>query len=234
MSIPVRVPLRHYRWAREPYLEVLDNAVSLVLPVCFGRHPLQLPVAELAVFSSGFEQDEGWAFDPPLRVPYAATTSELASPNLTLLFRNPRRLPPLRFGGAVELRLPYRQSRRPGGVLVDGISVRAEHPDEAIAALGQAGVEIAELPNSWLRQTRRERSVLPRAAVRRRRWADKVRTAGLLGLVMTVPDLVHPSVAGLIVLAIGVPLLLVLPSLVTRASARSSQPEPAENEQLPD
>lgn len=186
-----RFELRHYRLiARTPFVEIDGDQIGLRLPSMFGgRRTWRLRARDVAVVvdvedeSSFYAGD--WAFDTPVLIPYAATTTSNVRPNVNLLFVTPQRIPPLRVGGAQTIGLPYRQSRGEQGVWVDGLQLRAERPDELTRALLAAGAEAVSRPEAWLRQHRAvttdpARVAEAKASDRRSRWVAGIAFAAVL------------------------------------------------------
>ena len=83
-------------------------------------------------------------------MPYLATTTANAPPNLQLLFRVPVRIPAVRLTGAFNLTLPFRASRSAAGAWVDGVALRARDPGTASEQLAAGGVERTISPVRWL------------------------------------------------------------------------------------
>ncbi|MGV1028507.1 MAG: hypothetical protein ACOYBU_08335, partial [Dermatophilaceae bacterium] len=72
-------------------------------------------------------------------VPFLATTSMWAAPNLALLFTVPQRDPPLRWLVAGQLGLSVRASRREPGIRMDGVELRAVDPIAAVQTCSRTG-----------------------------------------------------------------------------------------------
>lgn len=93
----------------------------------------------------------------PLRLPYLVTTGPLSTPNLTLLFREPRRAPRLRWSRAISASgtLGSFRHRLREGALLDGVMLRCADPETALHTLGAGRVEVTYTPDGWLGQHRR-------------------------------------------------------------------------------
>lgn len=180
-----RFALRHYRlFSRTPFVEIDGQHLKLRLPGILGGKRLWcLSARDVGVVIDAEDESAGdaveWAFESPISVPYAATSSNNARPNVQLLFVTPQRIPALRLFGAQTIGLPYWESRRDNGVRVDGLDLRAERPEELSRALIAAGAEEVRRPELWLRQHRAvttdpELVTVARANDRRNRWVGGV------------------------------------------------------------
>jgi len=159
----VRVLLRHYRiFARRPYIELDGPTIRLRLPGIFGRKAWSLNAADVAVVDtepsawngSGDDIEDDWVCDEPVNIPYAVTTSPNVSPNLELLFKTPQRIPSLGILGAKTIELSYFRARSAGGILIDGLDLRARDWEAAVETLTAAGLERADASGVWLRDHR--------------------------------------------------------------------------------
>jgi hypothetical protein len=117
------------------------------------------------------DSSDGWVFRRPIVVPYIPTGAINAAPNLTMFFTKPQRIPPVRSGQS--LGVSRRESCSAAGVLIDGIELRAEHPEAAVASLITAGVRSTDRPNAWLRdhhQISHDPTAVQQGKARDRRW----------------------------------------------------------------
>jgi hypothetical protein len=189
-----RVPLRHYRlFARAPYVDVSSSQITLHLPSIFGaKHNLVVPIREVAVFDPTMSvappDGSRLVYLTPIRLPYLATTTPNVKPNVALFFNMPRRIPPLRRLGAINSSLSRGASRSTGGLLVDGIYLRAVVARDAIDTIAGAGAARVGDADAWLiehRETSRHPAVVAQAkSIARRKTASLVlRLAGLALLV---------------------------------------------------
>lgn len=236
-----RFALRHYRlFSRTPFVEVDGQQLKFRLPGIFGgKRTWCLRARDVAVVIEAENEDESngddvdWAFETPILIPYASTSSPNARPNVHLLFVTPQRIPALRVFGAQTIGLPYWESRGENGVLVDGLALRAQRPQELSRELIAAGAEEVRRPEEWLRQHRAvttdpERVTVAKANTRRDRWVG--------GVVLAVVVLLNgwrfmtgdgdPGWLGLGAVGLGLLLVFGLPSWARRkavASVRSRE-----------
>lgn len=140
---------------RPSYLLPDGDMLRICIPRALGSKPWSLPIADVGVVNlanvdePAADQDEPAVLRSPLDVPYVATRSELAAPNVALLFRSTLRVPQLpRFGFGEPL--PRRASRSRGGLWLDGLQVEAVQPVEAVITLLAAGAERVLEPVEWL------------------------------------------------------------------------------------
>jgi len=166
------------RWLarRGASVEVEPGLLGLRLPGVFGpRQVWRLPLDAVAVVVTARidEPDAGGgqAFVEPLTIPYLATATAWAAPNLVLLFDRRRRLAPVTLrgaiGGALGVGLHGRPSRSGQGLWVDGVRLRAVDPYAMSASLVRAGAQQVTAPSRWMAE-RRTRTTDPVAVARAR------------------------------------------------------------------
>lgn len=166
------------RRSRRSSIELADGLITLRLPGVLGSLPWSIPAAQVGVVNlrnlddAVAEQDpEPAAFMEAVTVPYLATSAHLGGPNISLLFRGPQQVPRLpRLGGTGVL--SHRESRSRRGLFLDGVSLRAEDPVEAVIATIAQGAERVRDPYTWFRDhraTSRDSKVLAAVAVHERR-----------------------------------------------------------------
>lgn len=227
----MRVPLRHFRVSREPYIEVDGARLRLWLPAIFAdRQAWDLDVTDVVLVDprsvSNDDTGEGWAFQRRVEIPYAATTDHRVAPNLTLLFTTPQRVPPLKLNGAEKISLSYFRSRSEAGVQVDGVRLRAEDPVAAIQALTAEGVRKVDRPVAWLRQHRpvtQDPALVQVAQARRRdlrRMIWVFFAAPIVLTVMLIQGGGELSTWELIAMGVAAPLIWVLSAWVLRRAGR--------------
>jgi hypothetical protein len=158
-AMSVRVPLRHYRFfSRRPYIELDGPVIRFRLPGIFGRKAWNLNASDVAVVDtepSGCESfGDDWVYEEPVNIPYAVTTTPNVNPNLELLFKTPQRIPSLGILGAKTIELSYFESRSAAGIRIDGLDLRAQHPEAAVEALAAAGLERVDRSGAWLQLNR--------------------------------------------------------------------------------
>lgn len=182
----LRIALRRFRLlSRESYIDVDRSGATLVIPRVFGRRGrwfIPLEVIGVVVPTQGAAIDKGgasrsmdgeWVTRSEFRVPYMATTSPLASPNLVLLFTVPQPVLPIRWFAGHDLDLSGRQTRKHDGVRVDGVELRAVDPEAGRLALLGHGARPVTDPNAFVEQHRevvRDPAEVRRIVVRRR-WS---------------------------------------------------------------
>ena len=179
-SLPVGAIKLTGALGRPSYLLPHGDVLRICIPRALGSKPWSLPIVEVGVVNlanvdePAAEPDESAVLRSPLDVPYVATRSELAAPNVALLFRSALRVPPLpRFGFSEPL--PRRASRSGEGLWLDGLQVEAVQPVEAVITLLAAGAERVLEPVEWLvarRSAVREPITLSRVSAHQRvqRW----------------------------------------------------------------
>jgi len=140
---------------RPSYLLPDGDMLRVCIPRALGSKLWSLPIADVGVVNLANvdepapDQNETAMLRAPLEVPYVATRSEIAAPNVALLFRTALRVPQLpRFGFGEPL--PRRASRSREGLWLDGLQVEAVRPVEAVIALVAAGAERVLEPEEWL------------------------------------------------------------------------------------
>jgi hypothetical protein len=206
-AVSVRVPLRHYRLvSRQPYIELDGPVMRVRLPGIFGgRNLWTLNIADVAVVatepSSSDDTGDDWVFEEPVNIPFFATTSPDASPNLELLFKARQRIPSLRVSGAQFIGLPYFQSRSAAGVHIDGLDLRAEDPVAAVETLAAAGMERVDRTSAWLR---RHRAVTQDPALMKVAKANDQRQRWVGAVVMVVFTLLFALLVGLRIFGDGI------------------------------
>ena len=183
----LRIALRRYRFlSRKSYVEVDRSGATLVVPRIFGGQgrwfiPLDvigvvLPAQRAAIDNEVLHgsADGDWVTREEFRVPYMATTSPMAPPNLVLLFTVPQPVPPIRWFAGRDLNLSWRQIREQAGVTLDGVELRAVDPEAArLALLGHGARPVAD-PDAFVQQYRdvvRDPAQVRGIVVRRRRLA---------------------------------------------------------------
>lgn len=228
----MRIPLRRFRFlSREPYVELDGPSLRLRLPGIFGgRQEWDLDIADVAVVNpksvNNDDSGDDWAFERRVSIPYAVTTDPRVAPNVVLLFKTPQRVPPLRFGGADRIGLPYLKSRSETGVHVDGVRLRAEDPVGASDALVAAGAERVDRPLAWLRRHRPVTQDPALVQVDQARRRDLRRVVWLIiGAGYLVPFVVIATDLPTwgIMVVLGVPLLVVI-GLSVLARRRAERP----------
>lgn len=183
---PLRIALRRFRLlSRESYVEVDRSGATLVIPRVFGRRGrwfIPLDVIGVVLPAQGAAIDKGvlhgtthgeWVTREQFHVPYMATTSPMASPNLVLLFTVPQRVLPIRWFAGRDLDLSWRRTRGQEGVRVDGVALRTVDPEAARLALLGHGARVVTDPNAFVEQHRevvRDPAEVRRIVVRRR-WS---------------------------------------------------------------
>lgn len=186
------IRLRAYRLSpRKPIILLKGDSISLLLPNYFGNQEWSIPVSELAVAEVSGEPELDTSSTRSLpKIPFLPTTSAITSPNLMLLFRQPQRIPRLRWfwalGDQVGLPFTYRESRSSEGAFLDGVLLRAEEAHAASMALVSQGASPVDDPTSWLLQHRETfSSSLEREEVlsQRRRAARLAKLASLLFII---------------------------------------------------
>lgn len=161
VAVPERIKLRSYHLGRRSWLHVEAGTVSIHLPAYFGGRPWDLPASALAVASKSGDHDEsddvdGPVFERGLVIPYFFTSGPMTTPNLTLLFERPERLPPVRRFATYNSDLPFsgRATRSADGVLVDGVELRAVDAQDTVSQLMTGGVRRVVDPVEWFAQRR--------------------------------------------------------------------------------
>lgn len=156
------IELRRYRWDyRTARVEIVEGTANIYLPQYFTEQPWSVPLSGTAVVDVSVPppdpvngEDDGPLFEPPVAVPYLATTTPFTDPTICLLFGQPQRVPPLRFGVAqspfIGLPFGFFRSRSQDGGVLDGVLLRAVDPKAAVAELVAAGAEQPRDVNSWL------------------------------------------------------------------------------------
>lgn len=151
------VPLRHFRGlSRRPSIDIETDDLVLRLPGIFGKRAWRIPVKEVAVLNMRNlgDQDEDLGDEHellmPVELPFFATASELAGPNIGLLFRHSQRVPPVRRVGGSGV-LSARQARSRSGLWLDGVGLQAVDPVQAVITLIASGAERVVDPHQWLR-----------------------------------------------------------------------------------
>ncbi len=196
-----KISLRHRRMDAAALIEVDGQYLSLWLPRYFGRTWWRIPLDEVSVVdhesAEPAEQVESDFFFPEgISIPYLATASTRAWPNLSLLFTKRQRVPPLRMriGGLRGSPFGYRSSRSTPGDLVDGLQLHVPDARQGVQDLATAGVEVVRRPVAWLRERRWTCTDLDQLAAyqappapRRHRLSWVMVTALLAGLVF-IPD----------------------------------------------
>jgi hypothetical protein len=154
-----QVPLARPLVGRSPTMWVDHDRIELVLPIWFGRRRWSIALDQVAVHdltrddpsSDPFEDEV--VFTRPVVVPFVNMTTTMSVPTLALYFREPQRVPPLRWTMAFQ-GLGWRRSRSVEGQTVDGVQLLVKHPGPAVDALAGAGVEVVEDPMRWWRRHR--------------------------------------------------------------------------------
>lgn len=230
-----KISLRH-RWMDAPALiEVDGQYLSLRLPRYFGARWWRIPLDEVSVVDHESAEpaehaESDFFFPDGLSIPYLATASPRAWPNLSLLFTTRQRVPPLRLRASRFVRSPfgYRSSRSAPGDLVDGVQLHVADPRQGVRALANAGLEVVWRPVTWLREHRWTCTDLDQLAAyrtapsprpSRRAWAMVV--ALLAGLVL-IPDKDADSFLSKEVTAACIALALAVPPGVRRLDNRCS------------
>lgn len=216
-----RLPLRQYRFHFRPtFLEIDGRYLKVVLPVYFGEQVWEVPLANVLVCDLTQEikdyEPPDLLFDPALKIPYLFTTGMLTAPTLELLFREPERVPTLRWTAALAPNnsLPFtrRQSKSEDGARVDGVLLRMQDNTTALAALVGAGVEQTQQPLTWLirnRATVNDRRRVDRLLATERKivWAARLQTVGFFGVWLTFltdEGFPHPAIwAAVAAIALG-------------------------------
>jgi hypothetical protein len=154
-----QVPLARPLVGRSPTMWVHDDRIELLLPIWFGRRRWSIALDQVAVHdltrddpSSDLFEDEV-VFTRPVVVPFVNMTTTMSVPTLALYFREPQRVPPLRWTMALG-GLGWRRSRSVEGQTVDGVQLLVKHPGPAVDALADAGIEVVEDPMRWWRRHR--------------------------------------------------------------------------------
>lgn len=153
------VPLARPLIGRSPTMWVHGDRIELLLPIWFGRRRWSIAVDQVAVHdltrddpsATPFEEDV--VFTRPVVVPFVNMTNNMSVPTLALYFREPQRVPPLRWTMALQ-GLGWRRSRSVEGQLVDGVQLLVKHPGPAVDVLAASGVEVVEEPLRWWRRHR--------------------------------------------------------------------------------
>lgn len=213
--------MRQYRFHFRPaFLEIDGGCLRIVLPVYFGKQVWAVPLTEVLACDLKQEikdyEPTDLLFDPPVKVPYLFTTGPLTAPTLQLLFRNPERVPKLRWTAALAPNnsLPFtrRQSISEDGARVDGLLLRMQDNSTALEALVGAGVEQTQQPLTWLirnRDTVNDRSRVDRLLSTERKivWAARLQMLGFLGAWLTLlsdEGFAHPAIwPAVAVIALG-------------------------------
>jgi hypothetical protein len=156
------IELRNYRIVpRKARIDIDGAAAALVLPSFFGRRPFIVPMDVTAVLDLTSEMpgdglDEEIVFETEPSIPYFFTTGPFTEPTTLLLFREPQRVPPLRWitASAPNVDLPFgaRASRSARGAFVDGALLRFRDPADAARRLVRAGATPVDRPEAWLDQ----------------------------------------------------------------------------------
>ena len=159
LQIPLKVPRLVLR---QSTMQVSGDEIHLMLPAWFSG-PWVVPLEQVALAARSVD-DSSLATSPELPladqllIPFAQTTA-FGSENLTLLFKEPQRVPAMtrlmRIGGAWSLAgFDPRKSASEEGLLFDGIRLRAGDPQAAVASLQGLGVEVVTNVASWFRVNR--------------------------------------------------------------------------------
>jgi hypothetical protein len=153
---PGAIPLRCVRFVRRrPYLLVQGDELVIQSPRHFTT-PWHVPVAQVAMLDE--RQLPHWTTHPgelvrSIALPDLTTASELHRSNLTLLFAEPMRVPPLRKAWWMNSAGPvsYSASRSPEGAFVDGARFHAVDPEAARLTLAAGGIATAGDGSTWAR-----------------------------------------------------------------------------------
>jgi hypothetical protein len=169
------IPIRYFGWMRRrPSLDVSGHAVRLIMRN-YVSDPWYFDARDLAAVDSTREFNGTVDEDLDIDLPVMKTRGNFTTPNLTLLFKTPQRVPRLRPLAGADLPWTYRRSRSPQGETADGIQLQTSDPRGALEILAAAGAAVPERPLEWLRAARPElwKPAL-RAEVRRRRRQSTV------------------------------------------------------------
>lgn len=161
---PAEITLRSYWFSRrKPAIQFEVDAIELRLPVYFGKQVWSIPIDQVGVIDlvrrdSAVEvvTDEGGVvFASPLAIPYFVTTGPLAKPNLVLLFRSKRRLPPFRrYPNNKGQTVPFtaKMTRSAEGAWVSRLTLRAQDSTNAQQTMERAGVVTVPSMLEWLKE----------------------------------------------------------------------------------
>jgi hypothetical protein len=202
------VKLRN-RWyaPRKARVELDNGKLMIVLPGYFGSRPWEIPLGDVAacdLTEADFSHSDDVVFPDGVAIPYFATTRAAVMPNVELLFRQRRKVPPLRAIPALspnaDLPFGYLESRSEAGGQVDGLMLLSADPAAALTQLVAAGAEQVRDPVLWLRDHRRavddpaERAELLKGE-RINRWQVRVSGALLFGDLLVASALLASRLA---------------------------------------
>jgi hypothetical protein len=178
-------------FGRAPYIDVAHGELHVRLPGIFGGGTTwRLPIEQVVLVTTRPRKpaDPSWAFVCRQEVAYLPSDLRVR-PNLTLLFRVPQRIPPVRpIYALTDGNVPYFKSHSDGGVWLDGASFRASEPERAHQMLASAGIECVGLPaRDWLLQRRdvtRDSGVIVRIVSKERRLRRLALTVFVVGFAL--------------------------------------------------
>ncbi len=170
--------------------------MQVCLPAYFGKDAVwSIPKGQVRVLddrvaaSAAPGSDQPWATTRPVRIPYAATTSQNTSPNLVLVFDRPVRVPPVRFIAGLDPAFSWRKSRSGDGLWLDGVMLRAVDGEAAATEIAAAGVAAVPDVDEFLRTHREvttDAHVVDRIITtesRAEKWSGALTVVGIGGVI---------------------------------------------------